>query len=197
MKTDRRLMAISFQGSYLFRLSLIASPNLVDGAGKKEVSSKSFMLNEPCCLLSILRDSVYLFWFWFFFVPLLSRRYIHLNERMEKNHAVCDTLQISRSSQLRLSLDSEHTRTRKRCAFFCSFRKLLLLYLLGSALASLPLVLGESSSSIRSISPYIFLFIYSVLFARSVGRNFPSLNLCARVISLITCAHLGDVPTEP
>jgi hypothetical protein len=186
-------MAISFQGSYLFRLSLIASPNLVDGAGKKEVSSKSFMLNEPCCLLSILRDSSVLILF--FFVPLFSRRNIHLNERMEKNHAVCDTLQISRSSQLRLSLDSEHTRTRRRCAFFCSFRKLLLLYLLGSALASLPLVMGESSSI--SSGSYIFLFIYSVLFARSVGRNFPSLNLCARVISLITCAHLGDVPTEP
>jgi hypothetical protein len=187
LTTDRRLMAISFQGSYPSEFDYIIQ--------SCRWSGKSFMLNEPCCLLSILRDSVYLFWFWFFFVPLLSRRYIHLNERMEKNHAVCDTLQISRSSQLRLSLDSEHTRTRRRCAFFCSFRKLLLLYLLGSALASLPLVMGESSSI--SSGSYIFLFIYSVLFARSVGRNFPSLNLCARVISLITCAHLGDVPTEP
>lgn len=135
--------------------------------------------------------------FGFFLFPSFPGVIYTWTSGWKKNHAVCDTLQISRSSQLRLSLDSEHTRTRKRCAFFCSFRKLLLLYLLGSALASLPLVLGESSSSIRSISPYIFLFIYSVLFARSVGRNFPSLNLCARVISLITCAHLGDVPTEP
>ncbi len=121
----------------------------------------------------------------FFFASLLSRRYTP--ERTDgKNHAVCDALQISRSSA-RLSLDSEHAH-RRRCAFFCSFRTTPVVICCIS-----PLVMGEEQQ--RPLYFFFYLFIPFCLLAAE--GNFPSLNLCARYQLNYMRAPWRRPPTEP
>lgn len=147
------MATLSFQGSYLFRLSLIASPNLVDGAGQKEISSKSFMLNEPCCFLSIFRDMI--------FSPPVSALYTP--ERADGKKSRClrhpSNLPLFSAPSLTRLWAHTHTKTVRVLLLSARLGNSCCYTVLGSALASLPLVMGESSS-IRSISPYIFFYLF-------------------------------------
>lgn len=118
MATDRRLMAITFQGSLSFRPTFVVSTHLVDGVFKKKKESpenySSTLLNELCVSCQFFVTG-YLF---FFYSPL-SR--VTPERTNGWKSCFCDALQISRSSALTRLL------TRTQDGAFCSFRRMLLL----------------------------------------------------------------------
>lgn len=176
LATDHRLMAISFQGSYLFRLSFDCITQSCRWSGKKKRNLLQ-IINVEWTFLSLVNSS----WLDFFVVPLLSRRYTHPNERMEKKITLFATpfkspalLSSVSHSTLSTHAHEDGARSSARLGNSCCYTYSALLWHLSH-------LWWERAAASAAALKYLYLFIPFCLLAAE-GNIFRRL-ISARALS--------------